>query len=408
MRKAFEKLTHNIQSSSEASHAQQVPMHNAPPTALRKAVCPQPGRRPPGPGRLPPRVSTTTYHGPMTFHHPSGRPHAVARDLGFTGVLDGHLVWTWGDTLMGSGSQAFICATDSTSIADLARPTHATDTALAPGTSNVANWIPCLAHEDADGGLSCYAFGGTNIVEHAPNEGLVFFLKNHRPGGVGEIKGAGVATCRVTQPGDVPVATRACDTMWNASEPFWGDVGVAYDARDGHVYAFGKGPSCNEEASRRTYLCKVPAARALDVDAYSYWDEATRSWGRQRLANGEMGTAVLGNGQAVFGWMAMNQSAPFWSNWFNCWIFLYGDSWGYGDVKVMTAERLEGPWEAYAGTEVARGLPGGVVASTLPEGEGKGFRYCVTGHPEFDDSGRTVYVTWTRENVIYGTTVTWE
>jgi len=430
MRKAFEKLAQRVDQASDGSisritkhfdgdnqdpHGQQ-PMNAFPGNASsssshpgglpdigamhsnRKAVYPQPGQRAPGPGHLPPKVASTKYHQSMRFFHPRGHEHTVARDLGFTGVLDGKCVWTWGDTLMGGGSSAFICATDSTSIANLATPMHAVDTALWPNTDNIANWIDCLPHEEADGGLSCYAFGGTNIIEWAPNKGLVFFLKNHRPGGNGEIKGAGVATCEMLH-GAVPKSHRTCDTMWNGFEPYYGDVGIAFNAAEGKVYAYGKGPGGDDEASKRTYLCRAPAERALDVNAYEYWDASKQTWGTARLANGEFGTAKLTNDQAIFGWMGMNQSAPFWSNYYNKWMFLYGDSWGYSDVLVMTADRLEGPWDNHGGMK---------VASTLPEGEGEGFRYCVCGHPEFDDTGKTVLVTWTRNNIIYGTTITWE
>jgi len=52
-----------------------------------------------------------------------------------------------------------------------------------------------------------------------------------------------------------------------------------------------------------------------------------------------------------------------------------------------------------------------VVASTQPEGgdpvAGE-FRYTINGHPEWDESGKSVFVTWTKLNEIYGTTVVWE
>jgi len=365
----------------------------------RRAVYPQPGLRHAGPGQLPPKVKETNYHGKMRFYHPAGHEHKIARDLGFTGVLDGKVVWTWGDTLMMHGKDAFICATDSTSVAKMDSPMCAVDTALAPNSDNIANWINCLPHEEADGGLTCYAFGGTNVIEYAPNKGLVFFLKNYRPPTGGKICGAGVAKCSMHH-GDVPVSERKCDTMWSEYEPYYGDVGIAYNAQDGHVYAYGKGPGYDDGLSKHTFLCKAPADKATDIDAYSYWDASTASWGTQRLTlHGEHGSKKLEAGQAVFGWMAMNQAAPFWSNYFNRWMFLYGNSWGYSDCLVMTAEKLEGPWDGHGGM---------VVCSTLPEKEGEGFRYACCGHPEFDDSGKSVLVTWTRNNEIYGTTVVWE
>lgn len=401
MQKMFDKVKGEIKSrmdegqkpaSSGGHHQHGGPPHfdpNAP-----KPVYPQQGQQPPGPGTRPPKVKAAHYKGAMRFYHPRGHQHDVARDLGYTGILDGRIVWTWGDTLMGKPPGRMICAVDSTSVGNMSAPMTAVDTALAPGSDNVANWIDCNAEEEAGGGLSCYAFGGTNIVEIAPNHGLVYYLKNHRPGGVGKIMGAGVATCRMD--GDVP-RSRRLGELWNDFEPKYGDVGVVHNSKDGMVYAFGHGPDWDKELPVRTYLARVPAQRAGDVGAYEYWDGGSGCWTRTRLAKGDFGTIRVDKQHAVFDWMVMNQSAPFWSNYFNCWMVLHGTCFGFSDVMCRTADRLEGPWEDH-----------GMVANTLPEGKGEGFRYCHTGHPEFDPSGKTVLVTWTRENAIYGTVIEWE
>ena len=66
---------------------------------------------------MPPKVAKRTYHHARhEFYHPSGHPHKTMRDLGFTGVLDGKIVWGWGDTLMGDEKHANICAVDATSV----------------------------------------------------------------------------------------------------------------------------------------------------------------------------------------------------------------------------------------------------------------------------------------------------
>lgn len=359
-------------------------------------VVPQPGRQPPGPGRLPPRVAQRTYLDRHQFFHPSGKRHNTMRDLGFTGVLDGKIVWCWGDTLMGTEDSARICAVDSTSIGAMQAPMCSMDTAL-DAQDNVRSWIPTTAEEDAGGGYTCYSFGGTNIVETAPNRGVVWYLKMHRPGGVYTCHGAGVATCSM-RGGSMPVATRAGEKLWNAFEPGWGDVGACLNAADGHVYVFGHGPSTDAELSSRTYLCRVPAGQATDVAAYEYWLDDERTWTKRRIANGALGTINCTKEQAIFGWHAMNQSAPFWSNYFNCWMFLHSTGWPVSPVICQTADRLEGPWTDH-----------GEVATTLPAGHQEdGFRYAVNGHPEFDPSGKTVLATWTKNNVIWGVRIEWE
>ena len=323
------------------------------------------------------------------------------RDLGFTGVLDGRVVWSWGDTLMGNEDKANICAVDAVSIGSMKSPMCSMDTALQPGSDNVASWIPLTQQEAGNGGYTCYSFGGTNIVEIAPNQGIVYYLKMHRPGGVYKCHGAGVATCSMA-PGSVPRAQRPFDTMWNDFEPAWGDVGICLDAQDNHIYVYGHGSSLDPELNSRTYLARVPKDRALDTGAYQYWRNDTREWTTQRLANGQLGSLQCTKEMAIFDWHAMNQSAPFWSNYYNRWMFLHSNGFPVSEVYCKTGERLEGPWDDH-----------GEVATTRPEGQpdikgGNGMRYCVCPHPEFDRSGKTVLVTWTRDNVIWGFTIEWE
>lgn len=408
MKKAFSKLADKFDGSKDGNaslgEGGPPPINHASKPG-RKPIYPQPGQREPGPGQLSPKVASTKHHGKMRFFHPKGHEHIVSRDVGNSGVLDGKVVWGWGDTLMGAGgrgSKANICATDSTSIGNMSDPMCATDTALWDNNEYVANFIPCLPHEEKDGGLVHYAFGGSNVIEYEPNRGLLLFLKIHRPDGKNHIKGAGVA--HVTMEGNVPKCKREMDTLWTIDEPCYGDVGIAYDSRDEFMYAFGKGPQRDDEQLiRRTYLCRAPIKQAFDINAYHYWDNSSKSWTPRRLTtHGNMGTLKLNYDQAIFPYLAMDRSAPFWSNYFNKWMFLYGNSWGYSDIYVMTADKLEGPWDNHNGM---------VVASTQPEGgepvAGE-FRYAVNGHPEWDDSGKTVFVTWTKLNEIYGTTITWE
>ena len=344
---------------------------------------------------MPPKVAHVEIHDKMIFYHPNGHPHDTLRDLGYSGVIDGQIVWCFGDTLMGTEKQNMICATDSTAIGKMEEPMGAIDTSLWPNSNNVKEWIPCNDQEAADGGLSVYAFGGTNIVEYAPNQGLVYYLKIRRPGGKPTIHGAGVATVRMEhgEHGPYPVATRHSDHMWTNHAPNWGDVGIAYNAQDGHVYVYGHGAN-DPELSVRTFLCRAPANQATDINSYEYWLNDVRQWTKQRLSDGNIKHE---NKHAVFQWMVMNQSAPFWSNYFNKWMLLYGACWGTSDVLCMTADQLEGPWAEHD-----------VVASTKPPEGMEGLRYCHTGHPEFDPTGKTVLATWTLNNKIYGATIEWQ
>jgi hypothetical protein len=356
-------------------------------------VYPAPGQMT-GPGALPPQVANVTYLGKLTYDNAE-----IVRDLGFSGVVNGQIVWTFGDTLLDiSTTNIPFCSSDSTGLGDVSNPVIVHDKAL--NGSCPAEWIPYWSTEMN----TPYSFGegGTNVIEYAPNKGLVWFLKNERGNGIpgaGMIVGAGVATVTATAGGGA-VATRQSDYMWGSpsgsTEPWWGDVGVTYDPIDQNAYVFGHGPS-TASLSNYTYLARVPAAQATDVTKYQYWDQSTKSWTTQRLSNGQNGTINVTSDMAIFPNNAMNQSNAFWSNYYNTWMFVYGAGVGYTDVMVMTAPTLEGPWTT-----------GFTIASTCPNNTCSAIRYAVAPHPEYDLSGKTIFATWTDSNNIYGVRVAWK
>jgi hypothetical protein len=343
------------------------------------AVYPAPGQRT-GPGVLPASTARAPeYLGTLEYDNAN-----IVRDLGYSGVVNGQVVWTFGDTLVKNGSGYTFTASDSAALGDLENPLEVHDKHVnASGWPQ--EWIPLNASETSSGGLTRWAMGGTNVVEFAPNKGLVWFLKNDRQGGSDSIVGAGVATVVATEKG--PIATRNVDTMWASYEPYWGDIGVTYDPRDGHVYVFGHGPT-ELDLKANTFLAKVPATSATDVNAYRYWDEAARGWRTSRY----------GNGQTIFTYAGHGQSNAFWSNHYNTWMFVYGADWPDSDIYVSTAPNLEGPWSK--ALSIGKTCPPGGSCGTL--------RYCIAPHPEFDPSGKTVLVTWTDANVIHAVRVTWE
>ena len=350
-------------------------------------VYPTPGTLPAGPGVLPPKVAAMRYLAPQNY----GRP--VARDLGFSGVLSGQSVWTYGDTSIPDSSGDYeLVANDSSALGDNLDLVRIFDD-VNPGTNVPSQWIQPNAEENANGGLSRYSFGGTNVVEYAPGQGLVWYLKNDRgTNGLGII-GAGVAT--VTADATGAIATRTSDTTWGADEPWWGDIGVAYNPQDGDVYVYGHGPIPFDD---NVYLARAPGARATDVTAYQYWNQSTQSWTTQRFTlSGGNGTIKLTNAMSLFPNRQLGQSNPFWSNHYNSWMFVAGADVGYTDVQVMTASKLEGPWTKPF-----------TIASTCPNNVCSAIRYAITPHPEYDLSGKNLLVTWTDSNVIYSVVLRWK
>ena len=358
-----------------------------------QAVYPAPGQMT-GPGKLPATVASYNYLGNQST--PSG---PIYRDLGFTGVVNGLIVWTFGDTLWRydpvNDKYAF-CASDSAAFGLLNTPIAVYDFGITPVSGKYPKeWIPLLDSEEAEGGLSKFAMGGTNVIEIAPNQGLVWFLKNNRSTGHDNIVGAGVATVTA----DIvngPIATRTIDHMWETeawSEPRWGDVGVTYNPQDGYVYVFGGGYNA------ATYLARVKATEALDVNAYTYWDNEAGTWNTTRFGDGTHGTANYTEKQAVWGWYAHGQSNPFWSNYYNTWMSVYGSGWAGSDILYSTAPNLWGPWTPEKT----------VCPSCLPETNCDGhFRYAMNPHPEYDITGKTLLVSWTDSNIQRLVKITWE
>jgi hypothetical protein len=351
------------------------------------AVYPEPGQHM-GPGVLPAAAGSVMYLGKLLYENPN-----IVRDLGYSGVVNGQVIWTFGDTLVQMGANATFASSDSAALGDLANPLKVHDKALT-SSGLPKEWIPLMPDEQAEGGLGRFAEGGTNVVEYAPNKGLVWFLQNDRAGGVNRIQGAGVAT--VTADANGPVATRTMDRMWGSDEPNWGDVGVTYDPRDGKMYVFGHGSSANN-VNGTTFLARVPAAQATDVTAYEYWDQAKKAWTTTRFGNGQNGTRTYTTDQALFSYAGHGQSNAFWSNYYNTWMFVYGGDWPNSDIYVSTAPNLEGPWTSAVD-----------LATTCPTGTCGNLRYCIAPHPEFDTSGKTLLVTWTDANNIYADKITWK
>ncbi|MEV0849122.1 DUF4185 domain-containing protein [Streptomyces sp. NPDC049954] len=357
----------------------------APRAAAGVFVYPAPGQST-GPGTLPPKAAGTEYLGPQNY----GRD--LALDLGFSGVVSGRSVWTYGDTLVPDGTGGWaLTASDSVALGDKDDPLrvhHRLD-----DSGNPDEWIPLNDAENDAGGLSRYGMGGTNVVEYAPGRGLVWYLKNDRGSDGQGLVGAGVAT--VTADDSGALAVRTSDTTWGPSEPHWGDVGVTLDPRDGKVYVYGYGP---ESFGHHVYLARAAADRATDVSAYEYWDQSQKSWTSRRFTlSGDLGTVKLSADLALFSHDELGQSNAFWSNHYNTWMFVAGANVGYTDIMVMTAPALEGPW-----TEPF------TVASTCPGDTCGGVRYCIAPHPEYDESGETLLVTWTDDNVIHSSRIHWE
>ena len=267
-------------------------------------IYPQPGLQEPGPGVLPPKVKNATLTDRHRFYHTNGKEHLTSRDAGFTGILDGRIVWGWADTCMGAGPSMQISACDALSIGSMNDPMHSVDVHYHDNDKHIKSVIECTSAEHADGGYAKYAFWPTNIVEVSPNNGVFFYEKLKRPF---VMLSSGIATVSIDKSGR-PIVKRPFETLWTAAEPAYGATGIALDKRDNHIYAYGRGANDHKDLACRTYLCKVPADKALDINAYQYWNNQTRQWTRDRFPNGQFGTVQHTKEQAIFDWHCVGMS----------------------------------------------------------------------------------------------------
>jgi hypothetical protein len=307
----------------------------------------------------------------------------VKRDLGFQGQIGEYVLLSYGDTLYSDANYSDIwrgMTSDSIALATQ-NPLVVVDPVL-----NDQNYPPqfCPLIEAFGEDPSECGMGITNVVQTAPNQGVMFFLLNHRPDGKNNLQGAGVAevTLDTSSYPPVPHIERLPPRYWwNAScEPWYGDV-CALGA-NGHIYAYGHGP----EGNAWIYLTRAAIGDVSNLDKYEYWNGD--NWQTNRLDG-----KTIGEKESVF-WQ-INQGQVIWSNYFNCFLFVYCDTWMNSKVLMKTAQQPEGPWSDAMTLYQATPLTNG---SSI---------YAAVPHPYFDETGKTLVVTFTNHpNTIQAVRVT--
>lgn len=139
--------------------------------------------------------------------------------------------------------------------------------------------------------------------------GILYFLLNHRPGGVNNLKGAGVATVKLSDDyPPVPSVKRLGQYWWDGdAEPWYGDVGAI--RTNGYIYSYG-----HAKDKPWVYLARVPWREALHLEAYEYWNG--EEFQKERLK-----TKHIGEKESVF-WQ-VNQGQVIWSEYFAAYLFVY-------------------------------------------------------------------------------------
>lgn len=238
----------------------------------------------------------------------------VKRDLGFQGRLGEYVLLSYGDTLYSDANYSDTwrgMTSDSMALATQ-DPLLVVDPVL-----NAQGFPPqfCpLMSSFGEDPADC-ALGITNVVETSSSttqsEGIMFFLLNHRPNGVNNLMGAGVATVTLNTSTYPPTTQiqRLAKYWWDAThEPWYGDV-CALRWKT-HIYAYGHGG----EGNPWVYVARVRAAEATDLACYEYWNG--EAWQVERL-----NSSALSEKESVF-WQ-VNQGQVVWSNYFGCFLFVY-------------------------------------------------------------------------------------
>ena len=189
----------------------------------------------------------------------------VKRDLGFQGQLGPYILLTYGDTMYSDSSydDTFRGMTSDS----MALATHDPLEVIDPVLEE--NGYPpqfCPLHKSYGEEPSECALGITNVVETNPGEGILFFLLNHRPGGVNNLRGAGVATVSLSDAyPPVPKVTRLDRLWWDGdTEPWYGDVCALRHGE--YIYGYG-----HAKDDPFVYLTRVHWQSATWKDCYQYW-----------------------------------------------------------------------------------------------------------------------------------------
>jgi hypothetical protein len=309
------------------------------------------------------------------------------RDGGQSGLAFGHSVWTFGDTVLNAPDaegvnwhqNSWSYTDDLTGGDGISGLTEPTDSAGAP-----VYFVPPTADEAAFNaahyGDSCAqtpcgerwaAWPGQPLWDATSGQALVFYGLVHAAPGDFNFYGVGVGVAVWTDFASLPqrpVVSPGAEhptLLFSQGEPGWGTGALI---SGGQLYAF----SCDTDGggfSPPCSLARVPAAQALDRQAWTYYDGS--GWSSSMSSRATLfagGSTVTVSFNAHVGAFTAIYAEPL-SN----------------DVVIRTAPALTGPWSDRQLLFTADN-PGGSSYDASP-------------HPEYEEQGgKILYVTFSRSN----------
>lgn len=154
----------------------------------------------------------------------------------------------------------------------------------------------------------------------------MYFLLNHRPDFKDHLLGAGVAEVSIDVTGShpIPIARRLGKYWWDGDrEPWYGDI-CALKA-GGYIYAYG-----HAKDNPWVYVARAKEESATSLNSYEYWNG--ESWQHERLDREN-----LSEKESIF-WQ-VNQGQIIWSNYHQCFLFIYCDNFWSCQILVSTPSK---------------------------------------------------------------------
>ena len=259
------------------------------------------------------------------------------RDLGFQGQIGSCYINTFGDD--------FKCDNENPQIDCTFIPTSRNSCAQPMSPTTYKDYFmgrdgspqPCVSPMGPEDLAT--PMGITNVIEVAPNKGIVYVLPGHPSKQNATMwQGAGYAIITVDDECNTISVDRPQRSLWNGNladtgkgrqsfnESLFGDHGALL-AQDGYLYVYGSLP---RPASDGISLARVKPESATDLNAYEYYNGT--AFQTQRIHNPEIVNAVLNQ---------TAQGSAFWSPYYSRYIYL---STAFSTVTARTAVNPWGPW----------------------------------------------------------------
>jgi Domain of unknown function (DUF4185) len=306
------------------------------------------------------------------------------RDGGPSGLVWGHSVWTFGDTVLNLNdaegtnwhNNSYSITDDLTAADSIGGFTERLDSAGAPryflaptddeDTFNIAHrGDPCSV---TPCGARWAVWPGPPVWDPARNRAIIFYGLIYAEPGNFNFHGVGQSVAiwsDFDSDPTRPILTPGADhptLMWAEDEPGWGTAAVI-DGDLLYVFACDSGNAFSPPCS----LAQVAPENVLDRSSWQFW-------------NGSAWTPSMDQKRSLFSGAPSVTVAK--SAYLGKWTAIYAEPLS-NHVVIRTADALTGPWSEAKLLFDAKKNPAGAYDSNW--------------HPEYDD-GDTLYVTFSRSN----------